>query len=342
MIKSILIMFLLSAINVFAQVTLTSGNNPSAGDFQYYTYADTTGIIPGGSGANQTWNFTNLIVTGNMTMSFMLPSGTPNGNLYPDSDIASHDTCFNYFKKSPDKYEYIGTNSTSQNTIIRYSNYQTYMTYPFSYNSTFNDNFSGRFAVQGDSIYRTGNVNTVADAWGTINLPFGSFSNALRIKRIITQRDSSVNYQYIFNYIFTMYEWYVPNKKFFVFAIMYISLNVLDNEISFKRVAYNPNSTPFGIQQISSEIPGGFRLHQNYPNPFNPSTKIRFEVPKSTFTKLIIYDALGRELETLVNEHLSAGVYETDWNAENYPSGIYFYRLINSNNTETKKMILVK
>jgi hypothetical protein len=101
-------------------------------------------------------------------------------------------------------------------------------------------------------------------------------------------------------------------------------------------------SFPIGIQQISSEVPGSFMLSQNYPNPFNPNTYIEFAVPKSSFIKLIVYDMLGREVETLVSKELSAGTYKADWNASKYTSGVYFYKLFTEGYTETKKMILVK
>lgn len=97
-----------------------------------------------------------------------------------------------------------------------------------------------------------------------------------------------------------------------------------------------------GIQQIGSEVPNKFSLSQNYPNPFNPSTKIKFNLPESGSTKIVIYDALGKEVATLVDQHMKAGVYETDWNAFSYPSGVYFYKLVAGNYSETKKMILTK
>jgi hypothetical protein len=104
---------------------------------------------------------------------------------------------------------------------------------------------------------------------------------------------------------------------------------------------------PIGIQPISTEIPQTFELFQNYPNPFNPETKIRFSIPmvgqRHAFdTKLIIYDALGREIETLVNEELNPGTYEIDWNASNYPSGVYFYRLSSGDFSQTMKLVLLK
>jgi Secretion system C-terminal sorting domain/Photosynthesis system II assembly factor YCF48 len=105
-----------------------------------------------------------------------------------------------------------------------------------------------------------------------------------------------------------------------------------------------------GIQQISTSVPSGFVLHQNYPNPFNPSTKIRFDVAKSSLVKIVVYDALGSEVATLVNNQLTPGTYETDFDATKYSSGIYFYKLIvndPSTNTmqnfvDTKKMIVIK
>jgi subtilisin-like proprotein convertase family protein len=96
------------------------------------------------------------------------------------------------------------------------------------------------------------------------------------------------------------------------------------------------------IQPISTNIPSGFALYNNYPNPFNPATKIKFDLPQSSYVKLVVYDALGREVKVLINEQLRAGTYETDWNASNNPSGVYFYRFTSSEYVETKKMILLK
>ena len=96
-----------------------------------------------------------------------------------------------------------------------------------------------------------------------------------------------------------------------------------------------------GLTQ-NSEIPSKYALMQNYPNPFNPTTKIRFDLPKSTQAKLIIYDILGREIITLINEKLNAGSYEVEWSAGSYPSGVYFYRLITKDFSQTKRMMLIK
>lgn len=96
------------------------------------------------------------------------------------------------------------------------------------------------------------------------------------------------------------------------------------------------------LNQISTEIPETFSLSQNFPNPFNPVTQIKFDIPKSTYVKLIIYDQLGREVEKIVDENLIAGSYSVDWNAASYPSGVYFYKLKAGEFVQTKKMVLIK
>jgi len=106
--------------------------------------------------------------------------------------------------------------------------------------------------------------------------------------------------------------------------------------------SYNFLISISGLNKIETEISNNFNLLQNYPNPFNPSTKIKFDIAKSSITKLIIYDILGREVATLVNEELKPGSYEYEWNGSNFASGVYFYKLETSDYQECKKMILLK
>ncbi|MCC6864705.1 MAG: T9SS type A sorting domain-containing protein [Ignavibacteria bacterium] len=89
-------------------------------------------------------------------------------------------------------------------------------------------------------------------------------------------------------------------------------------------------------------VPKNYELLQNYPNPFNPSTTIEYSIPKDAIVTMKIYDILGKEVATLVNEQKSAGTYIVNWNASGFSSGIYFYRINAGEFTATKKMYLVK
>lgn len=98
--------------------------------------------------------------------------------------------------------------------------------------------------------------------------------------------------------------------------------------------------TPISIQEDFTSF--NFELKQNYPNPFNPRTVIRFSLPVVSFSSLKIFDIAGREVATLVNEKLSPGTYSVEWNASEYPSGVYFYRLVSGDFVETKRMLMIK
>ena len=96
------------------------------------------------------------------------------------------------------------------------------------------------------------------------------------------------------------------------------------------------------INKISTTIPEKFHLYQNFPNPFNPVTNIRFDISKLSPVKITIYNILGKEVTTLVNKKLKAGSYEVDWNGSDYPSGVYFYKLIADEYVDMKKMLFIK
>jgi photosystem II stability/assembly factor-like uncharacterized protein len=102
---------------------------------------------------------------------------------------------------------------------------------------------------------------------------------------------------------------------------------------------YNP---PTEVNHVNSQLPAAFSISQNYPNPFNPSTVISYQLPITSHVSLKIFDLLGREVATLVNEEKRAGSYEVTFNAQNLSSGVYFYQLRSGEFVQTKKLIFQK
>ncbi len=100
-------------------------------------------------------------------------------------------------------------------------------------------------------------------------------------------------------------------------------------------------AVPVGVEQVD-QVPMQFALAQNYPNPFNPTTQIMFSVGTYGHTSLRIYDVLGREVATLVDEVKPAGYYSVQWNAQGRASGVYFYRITANDFVRTKKLLLLK
>ena len=115
-----------------------------------------------------------------------------------------------------------------------------------------------------------------------------------------------------------------------------------DNAIGWK-IYYLRNLTGnVGIQNISTETPSKYSLSQNYPNPFNSTSNLKFQIVNTEDVKLIVYDIMGKEVQTLVNERLQPGTYEAAFDASSLNTGVYFYKLITNGFTETKKMLMIK
>jgi hypothetical protein len=112
----------------------------------------------------------------------------------------------------------------------------------------------------------------------------------------------------------------------------------LDTNPPYLIVSYN---IVVGIDDIQSN-PKSFDLYQNYPNPFNPTTVIRYQLPKISYVEIKVFDILGREVVTLINEEQTSGTHEVEFNAAGLPSGFYIYKLQSGEFTSTKKMILLK
>ncbi|MBI5402884.1 MAG: T9SS type A sorting domain-containing protein [Ignavibacteriae bacterium] len=134
------------------------------------------------------------------------------------------------------------------------------------------------------------------------------------------------------------------NLKVFVNRIGYSSDSIMLNisKSTLDSVNFRLAQLYVSVNQVSSEVPDKYLLYQNYPNPFNPNTIIKFQIKESKFTTLKVYNILGKQVATLVNGKLNAGIYEVPFNGSALASGVYFYRLITGNYTETKRMVLFK
>lgn len=346
--RTITILFFLlafSGINTVAQITVSSSYSPVVGDRFAYSNVDTNNVTPGSSGANQNWSFTFINVASDSTvLNYVSPLSTPYAASFPSATVAQYQqsaSSYTYFSSSPAQLVNHGVGNSS--SVVVNSNPEVVMQFPFTYNSTFSDDFQLQFTTSGITTYRRGNISVNGDAYGTISLPTGTFSNALRVKTVQTIVDSTVIgiFSNITTSVITTYGWYSGANKFPLFQITTSSITTTGGTIHSKLVTLTKSQT-VDITKISTEVPNGFTLKQNFPNPFNPSTKISFSIPKESFTSLIIYDNLGREVSRLVNERLNSGVYEVNFNAANLNSGTYFYKISAGNFSSVKKMTLVK
>lgn len=195
-------------------------------------------------------------------------------------------------------------------------------------------------------------ITLFSPAGDSVNLCFDHYLNTSRTGDIITIFDSNAD-SLLQNGVYTAYSPAIrpdnnANNAFFSESTQgYWRLKINDDasgdtgRVYAWGIQFN-NNTLVGAEQVSNIVPEKYELSQNYPNPFNPVTNIKFQVPQSGAVKLIVFDILGKEVATLVNEVKQAGVYTVDFNGANLSSGAYFYRLETQSFTDTKKMLLVK
>ncbi len=115
-----------------------------------------------------------------------------------------------------------------------------------------------------------------------------------------------------------------------------------DGSIAGIRAEYPEFGTSVALNNPTEVLPTAYNLEQNYPNPFNPKTVISFALPNAGQVKLVVYNVLGQEVATLVDQHMEAGNHTAEWEASNFSSGVYFYRLNAERYTQTLKMMLLK
>lgn len=149
--------------------------------------------------------------------------------------------------------------------------------------------------------------------------------------------------QWILNYGGVPNENYEPSEIIYDNNNIYISANYEYNgQNGLDSVVLLKYSIPVGINTHNNQIPDKFELFQNYPNPFNPATKIYYTLPIDGFVKIEIYNSIGQNIKSLVNEFKNSGYYTVDFDGSNLSSGLYFYRINVNNFTETRKMLLLK
>ena len=134
-----------------------------------------------------------------------------------------------------------------------------------------------------------------------------------------------------------------PGESYYKSGSSWLDLYNVDTTANFCIKGLFVNDTAaIGTTNSNWNVPQTYSLNQNYPNPFNPVTTISFDVPKTSNVELVIYDALGREVDRLVDMELAPGSYNKNWNASNFASGVYYYKIISNDFVDTKKMILIK
>jgi hypothetical protein len=194
------------------------------------------------------------------------------------------------------------------------------------------DAFVNMVSPNGGEVWSIGSENIIR--WET-NITDSVRLDLLYGQQIVSTLDTTFGYP-------SAFRWLIPTNLTPDTSYKIIITSIINSSIADTSNASFSIIPPSGIETENSDIPIDYELSQNYPNPFNPSTIINYQLPKSGYVSLIVFDVLGNEVAKLVEENKQSGKYEVTFDAPNLPSGVYFYTLSTGEFVSTKKMLLIK
>lgn len=362
--KKIFLILLLGGqfVCVFGQITVASsdfGSLVGSADSTWtYSSSDTSGLnaVIANSGADRNWDITGRGY-GSQSRAMVRYAAYPDGAPFASDpafvscnvvesigDTSTGATWFYYVSGDNGLYlagEIVVTVAGGVKYFQKSTFTPPYSTYvfPLTYGSQWNGTYKAATVLNtGQSDTISVSYSNIVDGWGTVTTPDGNFP-CLRLR---SEQDS-----------------YISATGTTISTVFY---SFIGKTQTYATVPTNADNGPTGViytrtaavtvvKGTQSGLPEHFALFQNYPNPFNPSTVIMYQLPSVSHVTLKLYDVLGRQVKTLVNERQPAGDHSVVFDADALPSGVYFYRIVTTNSAgpvgtgyfvETKKLTVIK
>lgn len=342
--KFLLLSGFVACVNLRAQPTLTNANMvPSIGETYTYYVADSL-ANPGGSGANITWDFSALkgYAVPTETVYIVNPAVTPQGPVYftnsqfADTSAGKNITYYTANSNEMINKGYVFVNPYTGSSVIEWDiNDEKIMQFPFTYNTSFNDTYSGtlHYTVLGTPLTAaiSGSVNVQGDGHGTLMLPFSVTLN--NVLRVVTTENASANIPGFgpVSISSTIYSFYEPGtSKYPILRIINSTLNGTQNNVAYCMYPLHPGAS---ITENSA-----FKNISLFPNPANQNAQLRFYSPNNQTAQVLLKNMLGQNVTTVFNGTLNAGNNTFNIDTEQLKSGIYFIVIENSESSETVKL----
>ncbi len=319
------------AATIAAGVTATGRNDTSRHTFDI------------GSPGSTSWDASTLQSHIAASFTSVDPDTTPYAGMFPGATHCQRavvfGTSYSYFTLASNLL-YSGNATISPifiSTLTRHPA-ETILQLPLTFGTTWTSSFTDSSTSQFGGFPPTTTVSTqtvdyTVDAYGNLMMPGGAVYPALRVKS-----DRRTWSGLIYNRFITYNIMAANGASVTVVAADTLQPNT--GVINVSSVSWNdPVATDV---RVSDEIPVEFALTQNYPNPFNPSTTIEFDLPRSSYVRLVVVNTLGEEVASLINKELTPGTYRETFNATTLPTGVYFYRLQTQEGSLSKKMMFLR
>jgi hypothetical protein len=316
-----------------------------------------TSVNIGDPGASS-WNFSNLVSSNQLVLTSVAPGSTPFSSEFPTATNAFRTSvAYPGIPVTPTVYQYLQLGQTQLLNLGARAREEVFplvfgtltntvtpseivYALPIGIGTSWNTAFNNRtlIVVGGitfSDVTTSHNARYTVDAWGPLTLPGGTVQQALRIRKV-----NLYNGTLILGYIWlTSSGASVQVEAFQQPADTTIVSGTLN--VARGKTIWNAPIIQLDVK-LSDNVPTEFSLKQNYPNPFNPSTRIEYQMAKEEMVSLKVFNLLGQEVATLVNESKMPGTYAVDWNGDGLPSGMYFYKMQSGSFSSTRRMLLLR
>lgn len=324
----------LFSLGAFSQTFNAYDITPVVGDGYSLYYHSQFTLMPGGT--NASWNFASMTSSGadgTATTNYQSPSSTPNASSFPTSTVAgvmnqNGQTATTYHKNTSSISEVLG--QVASGVEIVFQNPITYLEFPVQYNSSNTDTYSSNFTTQGINFYRRGSLVTTTDGAGTLILPYGTYTNVLRVKTVRKEQDSA-NYmgtELITKYDITTYSYFIAGQHF----PLVMQTKMLVDGMSQSEMTSIADASSIGIELAESEVKSLV-----YPNPLVKGQDVTIDLTGNVSTASIgIYDTKGSCVKSLTTSAFESGegIYKIP--TSDLDAGVYYIRMMDGNKNAIK------
>lgn len=324
-----IILLFASILTSQAQPTLTSANNPVAGERYYYRVTDTI-AQPGPSGSGVTWNYTGVQVTLNtVIVNYVAPTSTPYASSFPGANLASYvlPGDYNYYTTTGSGLVFNGRGNPGEIDLINGSNYLL-LSYPLSFGDNITNNITGSTSVANIS----GTVNVHADGTGTLRLPSVTLNNVLRVK--VTEDITFSFGPGVDEIIHTeSYYWYSATYRG---PVMRLIVSTTSGIASGYSKSVGVADFGLGLNDPTRPSLGNLKV---FPSPASTSAQLELEVLKSGTTDFSLLDLSGKEVQRW-SEELAPGTYTRRLDVADLPRGIYLLSVRGDGLSREQRLVL--
>ena len=311
--------------------TVTAANFPIIGDGFVSNMVNHQDAGP--AGENTTWDFSGLMTTDFTGTGVVDPATTSNGALFPDATVAINQGGNVEYLQITDT-EMIRIGVSNSQTVIIYSDGEVTLKVPTSFGDSYTDEFEAEFETYGTTFYRSGSVTATADATGTLEMPYGTVDNVLRVKITESYQDSFFfSVSEIINYESEIYAWYKPGIRFPVLSFSTLTTNDPPQTFSFGQYLESSAVSVKEIQNIDHQL-------SIFPNPVSEQLSVRFDLENAEQIRLSLLDTYGREVKVLEQGQFAAGNHQSNAWVNDFNSGMYIVQLQSESGVQIETIII--